>query len=521
MNHKEKKAFGIVEKVFLAVVVLVTAFHFLFWQEIRKTPLISFSLLALLALFAAGYWVWRNYRLVEPEKEKQVPIWEKLENIIYTLFVPSGYDIISLPSVDGENIGWAVLRDPLGINIILQYMEVSVDEPVRVDRLRLLSEKMNREGSLKGISLTTGFFNEESIRFARKQNILTKDSDQLLEMIKKSEENTQADRDFSCRYCGSKLEESREISNYMVCPNPDCRKVFSLRELSEEKKRNPRNIKSITITCYNCNRPVELDTTMSGLMECPYEDCSWIINVDNELLALKGGLDKKASERLAEIKCPKCDRLIKVPADAEGLMECPCEEKWIIDVGAALGERAQAQVAEGAADSEKTGEADNRQKKDSVKRKEIEYQPVTPPGLKTASPAGILEEQGEPGFVSRIELKEGMGFLLEVEKSPAPSPETQGKDENLIDCPGCGAGVPQKLDKCPVCGTLLQNTASLHTEGPDSESEEVTISPSVSEITPQKVVHKHAYLAVSTPGLLIFFAVSITAFLLFVYFVAR
>ena len=66
---------------------------------------------------------------------------------------------------------------------------------------------------------------------------------------------------------------------------------------------------------------------MSGLMECPYDDCSWVINVDNELLELMGGLDKRATEKLAEIKCSKCNKKIKVPADADGLMECPCEEK--------------------------------------------------------------------------------------------------------------------------------------------------------------------------------------------------
>jgi hypothetical protein len=49
--------------------------------------------------------------------------------------------------------------------------------------------------------------------------------------------------------------------------------------------------------------------------------------------------------KLAEIVCRRCQNLTKVPADTEEQIECPCEERWVIDVSRALGERAQAHIA--------------------------------------------------------------------------------------------------------------------------------------------------------------------------------
>lgn len=470
MPEQAKKILGFQEKLALVLVGALVILPLFFWQTFKSKPLLSITLLAAIFLAGAGYWFWHNYRLVKSDSQLQVKISKKLEGILHTVFLPRGYDIMTLPSVDEANIGWAVLRDNHGISVITQYIERPLEKSVGIEEIRLLDERMEEESIPKGISLTTSLFDSEALDFARGKNILTRDSDQLIALLKESGEESGKAGEYCCRYCGSKLEQSEGITDYMKCPNPDCARTFTKEELEEEKAVRSGKTNTFTISCYACSRPVELDTTMSGLMECPYDDCSWIINVDNEILALKGGLDKKISERLAEIVCPKCRKLIKVPADAEGLIECPCEEKWIIDVGAALGERAQAQLAESRGNSHLKGDE---------------------------TPAGREHQTREAGSAGGEEAGEG-----------------------LLDCPGCGAGVPAHLDNCPVCSANLEglNAGNLSSRSSGQEHELVEV---VSAEEPRRVTHRHTYLTVSTPGLFFFFTITILAFLTFIYFITR
>ena len=346
----KKQLLSPIEKTILAVMVVLVAIHIVFWKYIGHRPLVSLGLLALSGLGALGWWLWGNYRVVKLRAGKVLAIEERLEGIIYNLFFPRGFDLLAPLRVDEQDTGWAILRDNSGIPVALQYVENESGIEIEEDALRRLIERMNVDNAPKGICLTTGGIGSQMEELARRNNILTRNGDQLLEMIQRAEEEKSGVVQHICPHCGSHLTESGEVTGLWRCPNPNCRKEYKEEELQEEagKRRNKgrQALTAFTVDCYGCNRPVELDSTMSGLMECPYDDCSWIINVDNELLALRGGLDKRVSERLTEIKCPRCARMIKVPADAEGLMECPCEERWIIDVGAALGERAQAQIAE-------------------------------------------------------------------------------------------------------------------------------------------------------------------------------
>ncbi|HUU29610.1 MAG TPA: restriction endonuclease [archaeon] len=520
MEKKDKQIFGFYEKAALIVIAFLVAVHLLFWQAIQKNPLISVAFLAGAFLLGLGYWLWRNYRIIKPEAEKPAPLWEKLEAIIQTLFLPQSYEIMTSPFVDEENTGWAVLRDSHGIPVVMQYLEMSLEETVGEERLQPLVERMGREMSPKGISLTTSVFTDRALQFARKNNILTKDSDQLMEMIQKSEKETRGGQEYFCSRCGTELVENKEITGYMVCPNPDCRKVFPKKELKELKKKKPEELKTFTITCYSCNRPVELDTRMSGLVECPYEDCSWIINVDNEILALRGGLDKKISERLAEIKCPKCDKTIRVPADAEGLIECPCEEKWIIDVGAALGERAQTQIAEGVVEDEKAQAQEQRRELSFNAGAGIEYLPVSKEGLKIVSRPAGQEAEEEAGSVNRLEINDRTESTTGLDSESVPPGETSDNQEVMVDCPGCGAGVPAHLQNCPVCGTGLQKNDEIELELGSPDEVDPPLETVPLEKTPV-IKHRHAFLSLNTIGLLVFFVISITAFLIFVYFIAR
>jgi len=453
MAGQAKKLLGTNEKILTVSAGVVVLAHLFFWKAIKANPLISVSVFAVVAVAAAGWWFWANYRLVGPAADRPLKIRENLEGILHSLFLPRGFDIIVLPTVDQEQFAWAELRDSHGIGVCLQYIERPVDQKVTPEELGRLDERMRELVTPKGICLATAYFSVQALAFARSKNILTKDSDELVEMLRRAEQEAARPEPYRCRYCGSRLEEREGITGYMVCVNPDCRKEFSVEELEEEKKERKENLQSITISCYGCGRPVQLDTTMNGLMECPYADCSWIINVDNELLALQGGLDKKVSERLAEITCPRCHKLIKVPADAEGLMECPCEEKWIIDVGAALGERAQAHAAE--------------------------------------SLGGPPEAHG--------------------------GTETSREEPPMVDCPGCGAGLPAGVGQCPVCGSAVAQTRE-QTGGDQEVTPEV-----VTQAGPAsgQVTHRHAFMAMSTAGLLLFFALSLSAFLMFVYLVTQ
>ena len=457
MSEQSKKISGFPEKLALMLAGLLLILPLFFWKTVRGNTLLMAALPVAFLLTGALYWFWRNYRLVKHNPDWPVRIREKLQGILHTLFLPRGYDIMTLPWVDDENIGWATLRDPHGIGVIVQYIERAPEESVGTEEITLLDERMKDDSAPKGICLTTSLFDSGALGFARRKNILTKDSDQLLAMLKGAGEEPRKDEEYRCRYCGSQLEQSEGITGYMKCLNPDCARTFTTEELEEEKDVRSGKTNTFTISCYGCSRPVELDTTMSGLVECPYDDCSWIINVDNEILALRGGLDKRASEKLAEIACPKCQKLIKVPADAQGLIECPCEENWIIDVGAALGERAQAQLADS--------------------------------GGQGASP----------------------------EAEPAPG---QGPEHEMFDCPGCGAGVPAHLENCPVCGTKLPDTdhanRSVDTDGREHEAVEL-----VGEEGPRQLTHRHTYLSVSTAGLFLFLIFSISAFLTFIYFITK
>ena len=457
MENQARKILGHNEITALAVVGTLAALHLVFWENFRQKPLYSVMSTGLILVLGAVYWLWRNYRLIKPATAEQpAKVRENLEGILFNLFQPRGFDIIVPASMDEAQTGWAELRDPHGIGTIVQYLERPLDKIVGVEDLARLDEKMKEAITPKGICLSTSLFSQDALTFARSKNILTRDSDQLIQMIKKAEEESRGPLDYSCRYCGTQLVESEDITGYWRCPKKDCGKMFSTEQLREKGQQKPGETNTFVISCYGCNRPVELNTTMSGLVECPYEDCSWIINVDNELLAHKGGLDKKSSERLAEITCPRCQKTIKVPADAEGLMECPCEEKWIIDVGAALGERAQAHFIE------------------------VEG------GQHTAAP-GVGGHGGE---------REAAGH------------ETA---EVLLDCPGCGAGVPANLENCPVCGAALNR--------PAAETALAVAAPAAGE--PRQVTHRHAFMSIGTGGLLIFFSVSISAFLTFVYFITR
>ena len=457
MKSQAGKILGHNEITALASVGSLAALHLIFWQTFRRNPLYSVLVTGLILLIAAGYWLWRNYRVIKPTAHEQpAKVRENLEGILFNLFQPRGFDIIVPASVDETQTGWAELRDPYGIGAIVQYLERPLDKIVGVEDLALLDEKMKEAITPKGICLSTSLFSPEAMAFARSKNILTRDSDQLIRMIKKAEEESRGPLDYSCRYCGTRLIESEDVTGYWRCPNSDCGKTFTVEQLRQEGKQKPGELKTFVISCYGCNRPVELNTTMSGLVECPYEDCSWIINVDNELLALKGGLDKKSSERLTEIICPRCQKAIKVRADAEGLMECPCEEKWIIDVGAALGARAQAHFVEVAG------------------------------GHRPAA-----QEEGERGRAGSAQGHEAA--------------------EVLLDCPGCGAGVPAELENCPVCGSALN--------GPAAETAVAVAVPAAGGS--RQVTHRHAFTSIGTAGLLIFFSVSISAFLTFVYFITR
>ena len=456
MPEQEKKILGFQEKLALGLAGFLIIVPLFFWQTIKSNPVLSVALLIVILLAGVLYWFWRNYRLFSYDPELPVKIMEKFEGILHNIFLPRGYDITTVPSVDKANIGWASLRDPQGISVIAQYLERPLEEPVGLEQITLLDERMEEESTPKGICLTTGSFDSEALGFARRKNILTQNSDQLIALLEEAERKSRKEQEYLCRYCGSKLEQSEGITDYMKCPKSDCSRIFTMKELEEQKDVISGKTNTFTISCYSCSRPVELDTSMSGLVECPYDDCSWIINVDNEILALQGGLDKRASEKLAEIVCPKCRKLIKVPADAEGLIECPCEEKWIIDVGAALGERAQAQHVN----------------------------------------SGGHEHGGDE------------------ETSPP------GAGEEMLDCPGCGAGVPAHLENCPVCGTDFKDQKAGDQASQAAGQGDEVIEVSAAEDHTQ-VTHRHAYLSVSTPGLFIFFIVSISVFLTFVYLLTK
>ncbi|MBN2289345.1 MAG: restriction endonuclease [Candidatus Glassbacteria bacterium] len=536
MDEKRKRIFGFAEKLGLAIVAVLVIIRLFFWDLLRQNPLLSGIIFAVVIIAAVGFWVRRNFKLVGKKSRKSGEVQAKLEGILNTMFRPKGYDIMELPRVDEQRVCWAVIRDSQGIRVVVEYFEISMGELITPEQLQSLVQRMNMDGSPKGVCLTTGFFDQEALDFAREHNILTKDGDQLLEMIHQVEEGYVPGKEYFCRYCGSKLEPNKDITGLLECLNPDCRKTYSTEELEEEQKIALGDLKTFNINCYNCGRPVQIDTTMNGLMECPYDDCSWVINVDNELLALRGGHDRKILERLTEIKCPKCDKMIKVPADAEGLMECPCEEKWIIDVGAALGERAQAQVAESLEGEEEAAEAETPPPRSG--ERSIQFVAATaserqsyglrnsggekgaagaePDSTEAAPQQAAAEnaagETAQPDEARAEEAQAAAGLELYSQEGEVSDSETE--DEVMVDCPGCGAGVPARLAECPVCHTTLEQeaVAGASTGG---------LQPPAAGAASGQVTHRLAYMKMSTGGLLIFFLISISAFLTFVYFITR
>ncbi len=331
----------------LAVLALLLAAAGVWWRrELVENPLAGLLLAAGLVLLGAGWWIWRNYSLVKPLTEApREPAWRRLEALVEAVFRPAGYDILEGAMVDEAGTAWTLLRDHYGVSVTVQYLELDPGaSPVAVDRLRELVARMSRQEAPKGLSLTTGSFSAEAEAFARKYNILIRDGDQLLELVHRSAREALEAAGFAegCPACGSPLGPDPQSPGRLRCGNPQCRMAGTADELERERQAR----RDLTISCYSCGRPVRIEPGMGGLVECPYEDCSWVINIENELLALKGGLDRKSTERLAEVTCPKCGRVLRVPADARGLIECPCAERWVIDLGAALGDRPEAQLAE-------------------------------------------------------------------------------------------------------------------------------------------------------------------------------
>ncbi len=470
MSEAQRKIFGFTEKLGLGVVTAMIILRLLFWDLLKQHSLVFWFIIATVFLLAVAFQVWRNYRLVGIRPRKPKELQARFEGILNTVFRALGYNIVKTALVDGQNACWAVLRDSQEIAVVVHYLEISVGETVLPEQVQNLSRQMNLENAPKGVCLTTGFFEQEPLELARRHNILTKDGDQLLEMIGKAEDGSLPGKDYFCRSCGSKLEPSEEITGLMKCLNPGCGKTYSVEELEEEEKIAPGDEKTFIIDCYSCSRPVEIDITMSGLMECPYQDCSWIINVDNELLALGGGLDKKVSERLAEIKCPRCEKMIKVPADAQGLMECPCEEKWIIDVGAALGERAQAQVA------------------------------------------GRMGREDESREENRAEQAENMGIRLEPAAQSEPELNSGGGSEKENIEPEKGGGEYPQPDSAEAIQAADTTGAELKPPGQKN-------SGAAAAASLVNTARRLACLSMSTGGLLIFFFISITAFITFIYLI--
>lgn len=513
---EKAKLLSSVEKTVLAVVGALVLLHVLFWRMIGASPFVSLALVELTVLAALGWWLWRNYRVVTLRAGKVKAIEDRLEGIVYSLFFPRGFDLLAPLRVDEQDVGWAILRDRSGIQVAMQYVEREGGREVEETDLQRLVQRMNVDDAPKGLCLTTGRFSRQAEDFAKLNNILTRDGAKLLEMIEQAEREQAGTIEHICLNCGSRLVESAEINGLWRCPNPNCRKEFKQDELEDEdaggRKKGPRDIGVFTVNCYGCNRPVELDTGMSGLMECPYDDCSWIINVDNELLELRGGLDKRVSERLAEIKCPHCERHIKVPADAEGLMECPCEEKWIIDVGAALGERAQTQIAESGPVADSVPAAGGIERPEA-----LEYYPAS---STTSEPEPDLEKMSmvEQALyhAKRVNPPDRLSATERpVEKPAETGPVHAPEGELMVDCPGCGAGVPARLESCPVCGGHLDSA-------PRTAIQPESVSDGGGNNAPaREVVHRHAFLALSTRGLLLFFLLSAGAFLAFVYFLTR
>ena len=217
MPEAQKKILGSTEKLGLAVATVLVVFGWFFGDLLKNHPLVSGGLFAALVLLAVGFWLWRNYKMVDPPAKTPQELLDKLEGILVTMFQPLGYDILKMPQVDERQVSRALLRDSQGIMVTVQYLEISMAKMISREQIEQLVQRMNLENAPKGVCLTTGLFEQEALDFARSHNILTKDGDQLLEMLEKTGEGYQPGKEYLCRYCGSKREPDREVTGLREC----------------------------------------------------------------------------------------------------------------------------------------------------------------------------------------------------------------------------------------------------------------------------------------------------------------
>ena len=126
MSEARKKMFGFTEKLGLCVISVFIVLRLFFWDLLKHQPLVLGIIFAAVILLAAGFWLWRNYKLVgiKPKKSKEIQV--KLEGILNAMFQPMGYDIIKTPQVDEQGQCWSLLKDLQGIMVVVQYFEISI-----------------------------------------------------------------------------------------------------------------------------------------------------------------------------------------------------------------------------------------------------------------------------------------------------------------------------------------------------------------------------------------------------------
>ena len=114
----------------------------------------------------------------------------------------------------------------------------------------------------------------------------------------------------------------------------------------------------------------------------------------------------------------------------------------------------------------------------------------------------------QPDGSIALEPERPAAFKLERPNEP----EAAAEGELMADCPACGAGVPARLEVCPVC------RYDLHAKGNEDQPE---IPAGAVSAPPREVVHSHTFLALSSRALLLFFLLTAGAFLAFVYFLTH
>ena len=169
-------------------------------------------------------------------------------------------------------------------------------------------------------------------------------------------------------------------------------------------------------------------------------------------------------------------------------------------MGAALGERAQAQIADEAASKIEVHEEEKEEEEEPI----VVNSPYEIVGSALTIAHKIVRKKEKAATVKSVST--------EVMEQVSGSEE---KDEELVDCPGCGAGIPKEFDTCILCGTKIAF------EGKVEKAAPVGAEKSSDQNRDVQVSHRHAYLSVSSPGLMVFFVIVTSAFLAFVYFIAR